>query len=39
MKEYLAEFVRRASNPLQGRNIVREYLQTHILESFQGLGR
>ncbi len=38
MKEYLVELVRRANNPLQGRNIAREYLQARILELFQRVG-
>jgi len=38
VKEYLAELVRQAPDPLQGRNRVREYLQGRILESFQRSG-
>jgi predicted nucleotidyltransferase component of viral defense system len=35
MKEYLAELVRAAQSPLQGRNVAREYLQARILGAMQ----
>jgi hypothetical protein len=35
MKEYLAELVRQAPNPVQGRNLAREYLQARILTALQ----
>ncbi len=38
MKEYLAELVRQAPSPLQGRNTAREYLQARILAALQRAG-
>lgn len=38
MKEYLASQVKQAATPLEGRNLVREYLQARILESLQRSG-
>ncbi len=38
MKDYLADLVKQASTPLQGRNVVREYMQARILESLQKSG-
>ena len=38
MKDYLQELVNRSDSALQGRNIVREYLQARILESLQRAG-
>jgi predicted nucleotidyltransferase component of viral defense system len=38
MKEYLAELVRSAPTPLQGRQRAREYLQARILGSLQRAG-
>lgn len=38
MKEYLIELVRQAPTPLQGRNLVREYLQARILAVLQHVG-
>jgi len=38
MKEYLASMVKQANSPLEGRNLVREYLQARILESLQKSG-
>lgn len=38
MKEFLAELVRSAVSPVQGRNVVREYLQARILEALQRAG-
>lgn len=36
MKDYLADAVRRAPNPVVARNVVREYLQARILGALQG---
>ncbi len=38
MKEYLAEIVRQAPTPTQGRNLAREYLQARILAAMQRAG-
>jgi hypothetical protein len=38
MKEYLAELVRQALTPAQGRNLAREYLQARILAALQRAG-
>jgi hypothetical protein len=38
MKEYLAELVRQAPTPAQGRNLAREYLQARILAALQRAG-
>ncbi len=38
MKEHLAELVRQASTPAQGRNLAREYLQARILAALQRAG-
>lgn len=38
MKEHLAELVREAPTPVQGRNLAREYLQAQILASLQRAG-
>ena len=38
MKEYLAELVRTAPTPAQGRNVAREYLQARILGCLQRAG-
>lgn len=38
MKEYLAELIYTARNPLHGRHLVREYLQARILNSLQRAG-
>ena len=38
MKDYLAELVRSAPTPAQGRNIAREYLQARILGALQHAG-
>jgi predicted nucleotidyltransferase component of viral defense system len=38
MKAYLADLVRQTSNPLQGRNLAREYLQVRILAALQRSG-
>lgn len=38
MKAYLANLVRQSSTPLEGKNLVREYLQARILESLQASG-
>ena len=38
MKEYLATLVRNAPDPMQGRNLVREYLQARILAALQSAG-
>jgi len=38
MKEYLIELVQRATEPIQGRNLAREYLQACILAALQHAG-
>lgn len=38
MKDYLADLVRQAPTPLQGRNLAREYLQARILAALQRSG-
>lgn len=38
MIEYLVELVRQASNPVQGRNLAREYLQARFLATLQRAG-
>jgi len=38
MKEHLAELVRQAPTPTQGRNLTREYLQARILAALQRAG-
>jgi len=38
MKEYLATLVKQTNTALEGRNLVREYLQARILESLQKSG-
>jgi hypothetical protein len=38
MKEYLANLVKKTTTTLEGRNLVREYLQARILESLQKSG-
>ena len=38
MKEYLRTLVQASPNPLQGRNIAREYLQARVLENMQKMG-
>ncbi len=38
MKEYLVQIVQQASNPLEARNRVREYLQARVLLSLQRQG-
>ncbi len=37
MKEHLFQLVQ-VADPLQGRNILREYLQARILDALQGVG-
>ena len=38
MKAYLEDLIRQSDNPLQRRNLVREYLQARILGSLQRVG-
>ena len=38
MKDYLNNLLRNVSDPVRSRNLVREYLQTRILESLQHSG-
>ena len=38
MKEFLLDLIRNHANPLEKRNLVREYLQARILESLQRSG-
>src|SRR5512133_1771548 len=38
MKEYIRELIRNHQNPLEQRNLVREYLQARILEFLQRSG-
>ncbi len=38
MKDFLRDLIRTHSNPLEKRNLVREYLQARILESLQRAG-
>jgi predicted nucleotidyltransferase component of viral defense system len=38
MKYYLADLVRQASSPVEGRNLAREYLQARILAALQRAG-
>ena len=38
MKEHLANLVKQTNTPLEGRNLVRDYLQVRILESLQKSG-
>jgi hypothetical protein len=38
MKEYLASLVKQTTSSLEGKNLVREYLQARILESLQRSG-
>lgn len=38
MKEYLAELIKEAPSPLDGRNLAREYLQARILAALQRVG-
>jgi len=38
MKEYLASIVRQATDPAQGRNLTREYMQARILAALQAAG-
>lgn len=38
MKAYLEDLVAQSENPLQGRNLVREYLQARILGALQPMG-
>jgi predicted nucleotidyltransferase component of viral defense system len=38
MKDYLAQIVRAAPTPVQGRNVAREYLQARILGALQRAG-
>lgn len=38
MKDYLAELVRGAPSPVEGRNRAREYLQARLLGALQGAG-
>jgi hypothetical protein len=38
MKDYLATLVQNATSPLQGRNVIREYLQARILGALQQAG-
>ena len=38
MKDYLLELVRNAVDPVQGRNLAREYLQARILGALQRSG-
>jgi len=38
MKEYLANLVKQTNSQLEGRNLLREYLQARILESLQKSG-
>lgn len=38
MKEYLRELIRTAPNPVQARNVMREYLQAEILAALQRTG-
>lgn len=38
MKDYLTNLVKQTHTPLEGRNLVREYLQARILESLQKSG-
>ena len=35
MKEFLLDIIRNHTNPVEKRNLVREYLQARILESLQ----
>ncbi|KPL76114.1 hypothetical protein ADN00_12295 [Ornatilinea apprima] len=38
MKEYLFSLVKQTASPMEGRNLIREYLQARILESLQRCG-
>ena len=38
MKEYMRTLVQANPNPIQGRNIAREYLQARVLERLQKMG-
>ncbi len=38
MKAYLEDLIRQSDNPLQRRDLVREYLQARILGSLQRVG-
>lgn len=38
MKAYIEQLLRTAAGPINGRNLVREYLQARILESLQRAG-
>jgi hypothetical protein len=38
MKAYIEQLIRDAADPIQGRNLVREYLQARILEGLQHAG-
>jgi hypothetical protein len=38
MKAYLTQLIQTAQNPLQGRHLVREYLQARILSTLQRVG-
>ena len=38
MKEHLATLIRSVSNPIEARNLAREYLQALILQSLQRAG-
>jgi len=38
MKEYLASLVKQTATPIEGKNLVREYMQARILQSLQRAG-
>ena len=38
MKDHVRELIRTAANPVQGKNILREYLQARILGFMQNAG-
>jgi len=38
MKEYLASLVKQAATPVEGKNLMREYMQARILQSLQRAG-
>jgi hypothetical protein len=38
MKAYIEQLIRDAADPIQGRSLVREYLQARILDGFQDAG-
>ena len=38
MKEHLASLVKQTATPIEGKNLVREYMQARILQSLQRAG-